>query len=73
MSTEQNPVSVGEWLITYLLLSIPLVNIVMLFVWAFGSSTHPSKANWAKASLIWVAIATVLYIVVLGSIFAALM
>jgi hypothetical protein len=73
MSTEQNPISVGEWLITYLLLSIPLVNIVMLFVWAFGSSTHPSKANWAKASLIWVAIATVLYIVVLGSIFAALM
>ena len=73
MSTEQNPISVGEWLITYLLLSIPLVNIVMLFVWAFGSSTHPSKANWAKALLIWVAIATVLYIVVLGSIFAALM
>jgi hypothetical protein len=73
MSTEQNPISVGEWLITYLLLSIPLVNIVMLFVWAFGSSAHPSKANWAKASLIWVAIATVLYIVVLGSIFAALM
>lgn len=73
MSTEQNPISVGEWLITYLLLSIPLVNIVMLFVWAFGSSTHPSKANWAKASLIWVAIATVLYIVVLGSIIAALM
>jgi hypothetical protein len=73
MSTEQNPVSVGDWLITYLLLSIPIVNIVMLFVWAFGSSTHPSKANWAKASLIWFAIAMVLYILVLGSLFAALM
>lgn len=73
MSTEQNPVSVGDWLITYLLLSIPLVNIVMLFVWAFGSSTHPSKANWAKASLIWFAIVMVLYILVLGSLFAALM
>lgn len=72
-SSESNAITVGDWMITYLILSIPIVNIVMLFVYAFGSGTHPSKANWAKASLIWFAIATVLYIVLLGSIFAALM
>jgi len=72
MSTEQNPVSVGEWVLTYLILCVPIVNIVMLFVWAFGSSTNPSKANWAKASLIWFAIAFVLYMMMAGAIIAAL-
>ena len=72
MSTEQNPVSVGEWVLTYLILCVPIVNIVMLFVWAFGSSTNPSKANWAKASLIWFAIAFVLYMVMAGALIAAL-
>jgi hypothetical protein len=40
---------------------IPLVNIIMLFVWAFGGGAPPSKANWAKASLIWLAIFIVVY------------
>lgn len=72
MSTEQNPISVGEWMITYLICCLPIVNIVMLFVWAFGSGTNPSKANWAKASLIWFAIAFVLYMLMAGAILAAL-
>ena len=62
--TEQNQighqqapiVSVKEWLITNLILMIPLVNIVMTFVWAFGSNTNPNKANYFKASLILFAI-----------------
>jgi hypothetical protein len=61
-ATPYKPITVGEWMITILLMIIPLVNIVMLFVWAFGSGTHPSKANWAKASLIWFAIMIVVYI-----------
>lgn len=35
----------------------------MLFVWAFGSNTKPSKANWAKAALDMYAILISLYIV----------
>ncbi|MBN1768141.1 MAG: hypothetical protein JXR50_07245 [Prolixibacteraceae bacterium] len=61
---EQNNSSVvktSDWVITLLLLAIPLVNIIMLFVWAFGSGTNPSKANFAKASLIWVLILIVIY------------
>jgi len=53
---EQRPVSVGEWMITFLLMCIPLVNLILLFVWAFGGGTPPSKANWAKAGLLWIAI-----------------
>jgi hypothetical protein len=57
------PVTVGDWMITYLLLSIPIVNIILIFVWAFGNNTPVSKANWAKASLIWSLIGIVLSII----------
>jgi len=50
------PVSVGNWMLTLLLTFIPLVNIVMMLIWAFSSSTPPSKANWAKAALLWMVI-----------------
>ena len=50
------PISTGDWVVTLLIAAIPLVNIIMLLVWAFGDGTHPSKANWAKAALIWMAI-----------------
>ena len=63
-TSQYKPVSLGEWMVTILLCAIPLVNIVMLFVWGFSASTQPSKANWAKASLIWLAIVIVFYIVV---------
>lgn len=36
-------VSLGEWIVTYILCCIPCVNIIMLFVWAFGGNTNPSK------------------------------
>ena len=53
---NQGTQSVGQWMLTLLIMFIPLVNIVALLIWAFGSSTHPEKANWAKATLIWFAI-----------------
>jgi len=73
-TAQYKPITVGDWMITILIMIIPIVNIVMLFVWGFSSTTHPSKANWAKASLLWFAIIIVLYIilfiVILGGISA---
>ncbi len=59
---QAQEVTLGEWMITLLLTYIPLVNIIMLFVWAFGSNTNPSKANWAKATLVWMLIGIVLLV-----------
>lgn len=69
--TEQNQighqqapvVSIKEWLITNLIMMIPLVNIVMMLVWAFSSNTNPNKANYFKAALILFAIVMVIYLV----------
>lgn len=54
--SDNTPISVGNWMLTLFLTFIPLVNIIMLLVWAFSSSTPPSKANWAKAALLWMVI-----------------
>lgn len=56
-------VTLGDWLITLLIAAIPLVGFIMLFVGAFGSNTNINKANWAKATLIWIAVVVSLYLV----------
>ena len=61
---QAEEITIGDWMITLLLSFLPIVNIVMLFVWAFGSNTNPSKANWAKATLIWMVIGIVLAILI---------
>lgn len=69
VSPLEQTVSVGEWLITLLLASIPVVNIVMLLIWAFSENTKLSKANWAKATLIWLIIVVAFYFVlIVGSL-----
>lgn len=67
-------VTTKEWVLIYLIMIVPLVNIVMLFVWAFGSTENPNKANWAKARLIWMAIglgiACILWFTIIGALLA---
>lgn len=60
---KEERISIGDWLITLIVTAIPLVGIIMLFIWSFSSSTPVSKSNWAKATLILFAIMIVLYII----------
>lgn len=71
-TTIHPSVSLGNWIITMIIMLIPVVNIVMLFIWAFSGSTNPSKANWAKASLIIVAISIILAFL-FGSVIAGML
>lgn len=59
----EEPVSMKEWLITLLIMMIPCVNIVMMFVWAFGNGKK-SKSNFFKAELIMLAVIVAIYIVI---------
>lgn len=72
-SGHQHQRMVG-WLVTSLIMMIPLVNLIMMFVWAFSSNTNPNKANYFKAALILFAIVMAIYLVLvvvfLGSIAA---
>lgn len=64
----ERPTSVGEWIITLIVTALPLIGIIMLFVWAFGSEQGTSKSNWAKAGLIMYAV-----LIVLGFLFGGAM
>lgn len=57
---RNDPVKMGEWVLSVLLAAIPLVNIICLCVWAFGSNAKPSKKTWARAKLVWLLVVTVL-------------
>ena len=59
----EEPISMGEWLVTMLLMLIPCVNIVLMFGWAFSSKEKKSKSNYFKATLIFAAIILVIYII----------
>jgi uncharacterized integral membrane protein len=68
---EVSPViSVKEWMLMTLVMIIPIVNIIMMFVWAFGEG-NPTKKNYFKASLLWAAIIIAIYAVVFIIIIAA--
>ena len=63
--TNDQPLSVGGWIATMIVLMIPVVNFIMLLVWAFGSG-NKSRKNYCLASLIiavvMIAIIMVFYI-----------
>lgn len=56
-------ITTSEWIIVKLIMLVPLVNIIMLFVWAFGDNSNLSKSNWAKASLVVWAIGFIFYFI----------
>ena len=58
--TEYKPLKISDWIVSLILLIIPLVNIIMLIVWAASSSTHPSKKSFAQAYLIIIGVVFVL-------------
>ncbi len=72
-TVDNSVVSVKDWFLTLLVASLPLIGIIMLFVWAFGSGTNINKSNLAKAALLWYAVLIglwILFIFVFGGLAA---
>lgn len=60
---RRDVISVKGWLGTLLLLCIPVANIILLFVWAFGTGNE-NRRNYARAGLILAGIVILLYIII---------
>ena len=77
LNIRQDEVSVGEWIITSIIIAIPLVGFIMLFVWAFGGGdVKPSKRNYAKAMLLLIAICIgigIVLLIIFGAVLFRLM
>jgi len=61
---------IGNWMITMLLMVIPIVNIILIFIWAFGRNVNPSKKTFFQASLIYTAIGILLSVIMWGALAA---
>ena len=59
---RNEPLSVGGWIGTLILLAIPIVSIIMVFVWAFGGG-NISRRNYAIALLVLTLIVIIVGIV----------
>jgi uncharacterized BrkB/YihY/UPF0761 family membrane protein len=63
------PLSIGSYLIMMIVTAIPLVGLIMLFVWGF-SNRNVNRRNYARAALIIAAISIVLSIIFGASLVA---
>lgn len=61
--------TLGDWIITLIVLAIPCVNIVMLFVWGFGQG-NTNRRNYCRAALIFAAVGLVLSLIFSSAIAA---
>ena len=50
---DTSVLTMGNYIVMMLIMCIPIVNIIMLFVWGFGSNVNLNKRNYARASLIF--------------------
>ena len=59
------------WILTGIIMCIPLINIIMLFVWAFGSKTSGDTTFkcWARLNLVVMAMAIIFVIALFVSMF----
>jgi ABC-type Fe3+ transport system permease subunit len=79
LEQPEKPLSTGEWFVTLLILALPIVGLVMYFVWGFSTTGNVSRRNFCRAALIWLAIGvglallTMVAILVFGGTLAAVL
>src|SRR5690606_27761229 len=67
----EKPISFMQWLGTYAILFLPMfipvigwvIPLVMLFVWAFANNKSISKRNWSRATLIYVLVNIIIFVI----------
>ncbi len=76
MPTGTEPLTVGNYMGMLLLMCVPILNLVLLFMWSFGGSVNLNKKNFARASLILFIITLVLSIgfgILMGEVMAQML
>lgn len=69
---NSQPLGVGQYIVMFILMGIPLVGFILMLVWAFGSNVNKNKKNYARATLIVGIIGGILAAIFSGIIIAAL-
>jgi len=64
-STAEKQMAFTDWLVMYGVLLVPILNVVMLFIWAFDQNAPKVKKDWAKATLIFIGVAVIIAIILI--------
>lgn len=48
-----------DYLVMYLLMMVPILNLVLLFIWGFGQGVNRNKRNLARVLLIFMAVSLI--------------
>ena len=65
---NEQPMTMGQWLVTFLLMGIPIVGFVLAIIWATGHDVNASKKTFCQSILVLGAIVGLMY----GIIFAVI-
>lgn len=57
---QEEPISTGGYIGILFLMMLPLINLILLIIWACGGCKKVNKRNFARAMLVWMLIASVL-------------
>ena len=71
----EEPISTGSYVLMFLLLMIPIVNMICIIVWACGGSAKKNKVNLSRAMLIWMLIGCIIGAIIFlagGMLFSSL-
>lgn len=60
---DKKPVSIGEWILIEIIMLVPIVNLIVLLIWALDENVNKSKSNFCKAKLIMMVATTVIGII----------
>lgn len=65
MTVDQRdgPLSTAEFFTMILLLGVPVLNLVLLVIWSFGSGTNLNRRNLSRAMLILTVILAVVWVI----------
>ena len=69
---EKDQLGVGDWIVYYLLMAIPFVNIILFFVILVNSNANQTLKSFMLAGLVMAAVVVILYVTVFASLFAQL-
>ena len=65
---KKDPLSMGDWFLYYLLMAVPIVNIIIWIMVLADRENNETLRNMEKLSLVMGLIVVVVFILALGSI-----
>ena len=65
MSAQDKPLTVGDWIITLIILAIPLVGLIFLLYWALSSTSNVNRKNFCIAYIVLALIFVGIFVVLM--------